>query len=159
MRLAHAAAAGGLLAAVARLAPTIDAVPSPLPVGDTSHAFTIARPGRYRVWLSGSFTRRLITSVDGVRIGSATGVLNEPGGWTPLGTVRLSASVHRVTLSYGDSRLYPGSGGGGRAGPVLTVGPLAVAPVTAGMPVTYVSPNDARELCGRRWDWIEALGP
>jgi hypothetical protein len=159
IRLARATRAGGLLAAVARPAPSVEAVPSPLPVGDTSHAFTIARPGRYRVWLSGSFTRRLITSVDGVRIGSATGVLNEPAGWTPLGTVRLSPGVHRVTLSYGDAELYPGSGGGGRAGPVLTVGPLAVAPVTADLPVTYVSPNDARTLCGKRWDWVEALGP
>jgi hypothetical protein len=85
-------------------------------------------------------------------------VINESGGWTPLGTVRLGVGAHRVTLSYGGSDLYPGSGGGGRVGPFFPVGPLAVAPVTGALPVTYVTPSHARALCGRSWDWIEALG-
>jgi len=159
IRLAREAGRGGLLAAVARPAPTVDTVPSPLPNGDTTVAFLITRRGLYRIWLGGSFSRRLSTSVDGSRIGSSRGVLNESGGWTPLGTLRLGVGAHRITLSYGDSGLHPGSGGGGRVGPFLSVGPLAVASVTGALPMTYVTPAHARALCGRSWDWIEALGP
>ena len=66
-------------------------------------------------------------------------------------------AAHRLTLSYGDATLYPGSGGPGAAGPFFPVGPLAIAPVTGDLPITYVLPSDARSLCGKRWDWIEAL--
>ena len=159
MSLAREAGRGGLLAAVARPSPTIDTVSSPLPGGGTTVALLTTRPGRYGVWLAGSFSRRLRTSVDGVQIGSSGEVVNESGDWTPLGTVRVGAGTHRITLTYGDAQLEPGSGGGGRAGPSLPVGPLAVAPVTAGLPVTYVPLARARALCGRPWDWIEALGP
>lgn len=159
LRLAREAGSDGLLAAVSRPSPSVTSVPSPLPDGVRQYTFAVTTPGLYKVWLSGSFERRLTTSVDGVSLGSSREVLNEPGDWTPLGTVRLRASVHRVTLSYGDSELYPGSGGGGRAGPIFTVGPLAMARVTGALPVTYVSPADAHALCGKRWDWVEALGP
>jgi hypothetical protein len=158
LRLAREARAGGLLAAVARPAPTVMTVPSPLPPRDTNGAFAVAEPGPYRVWLGGSFVRRLRTSVDGVSLGSMHEVLNEAGDWTPLGTIRLRPSAHRIKLSYGDAQLYPGSGGGGRAGPIFPVGPLAIAPVTGRLPVTYFAPAKARALCGRRWDWVEALG-
>jgi hypothetical protein len=157
MRLARGAGRRGLLAAVSRPSPSVMTVPSPLPNGITQSAFVVTTPGLYRVWLGGSFVRRLTTAVDGRTIGSSREVLNEAGGWTPLGTVRLGISAHRVTLSYGDSQLYPGSGGGGVAGPFFPVGPLAVAPVAGGLPVTYVPPAAAPTLCGKRWDWIEAL--
>lgn len=159
LSLAREAGRGGLLAAVARPAPIVETVRSPLPDGDTTVTLATSTPGRYRVWLGGSFSRRLRTSVDGVRVGSSTAVLNESGQWTPLGTIHLRPGAHRITLSYGDAALHPGSGGGGRAGPFFTVGPLALAPVTAGLPVTYVSPAHAGALCGRPWDWIAALGP
>ncbi len=157
-RLAREAEPSGLLAAVSRPSPSERSVPSPLPAGETRTTFAVTKPGRYRVWLGGSFDRRLSAAVDGRPIGSSREVINEAGGWTPLGTIRLGASVHQVTLSYGDSELYPGSGGGGRVGPLFPVGPLAVAPVTGSLPVTYVGPAAASELCGKRWDWIEALG-
>ena len=131
---------GGLLAAVARPSPLVVTVPSPLPDGQTQAAFVVTNPGRYELWLGGSFVRRLTAAVDAKSIGSSREVINEAGGWTPLGTARLRDGAHRVTLSYGDSELYPGSGGGGRAGPVFPVGPLALAPVTGRLPITYVSP-------------------
>jgi hypothetical protein len=159
LRLAREAGRGGVLAAVARPSPIVETVPSPLPSGDTAAAFVITTPGRYQVWLGGSFSRRVTTAVDGAPIGSSDQVLNESGGWTPLGAVRLGVSAHRITLSYGDSELHPGSGGGGRAGPTFPVGPLAVVPATRQLPVSYVTPAHARTLCGQPWDWIEALGP
>jgi hypothetical protein len=159
LKLARAAGHNGLLAAVSRPSPTLMTIPSPLPDGDTRTAFAVTAPGLYEVWIGGSFTRRLTTYVDGQRIGSAREVLNEAGDWTPLGSIRLGVSADRVTLSYGGAELAPGSGGGGAAGPFFPVGPLAVSPVTGGLPVTYVPPSGAHLLCGKSWDWIEALGP
>ena len=158
LRLAREAGPAGLLAAVARPAPAVISVSSPLRSGHTTARFATTHAGLYEVWLGGSFSRRLTTSLDGVTIGSSREVLNEPGAWTPLGAARLGVSEHRITLSYGDSQLYPGSGGGGRAGPFFPVGPLAVTPVTRSLPVTYVAPAGARALCGKPWDWVEALG-
>jgi hypothetical protein len=159
LRLARAAGRRGLLAAVARPDPSIVGVPSPLPTGDTHAAFRTTAPGVYQVWLGGSFTRRVIAYVDGVRVGSSHEVINESGEWTPLGSIRLAAGAHRVTLSYGDATLYPGGGGPGGAGPELPVGPVALAPADQRLPVTYLSPGRADSLCGRSWDWVEALGP
>ena len=119
LRLAREAGRGGLLAAVARPSPLVVTVPSPLPDGQTRAAFVVTNPGRYEVWLGGSFVRRLTAAVDAKSIGSSREVINEAGGWTPLGTARLTVGAHRVTLSYGDSELYPGSGGGGRRRAVL----------------------------------------
>ena len=133
-------------------------VPSPLPEGDTLTRFTVPAPGRYEVWLGGSFIRRLQVYVDGARVASWHEQLNEAGQWTPLGTARLRAGTHRLRLAYGDAALYPGSGGPGAAGPFFAVGPLALAPVPRAGAISYVEPAAARSLCGRRWDWIEALG-
>ena len=159
LRLAREAGPNGLLAAVARPTPVVQAIPSPLPVGDTQLAFVVTNPGPYEVWIGGSFTRRLTTSVDGVTIGSAHEVLNGAGDWTPIGSINLRVSAHRIALSYGGAQLYPGGAGPGRAGPIFPVGPVAVTPVTGGLPVTYVAPAAAASLCGHAWDWIDALGP
>jgi hypothetical protein len=157
--LAREAGAHGLLAASSRAAPIVMPVPRTLRIGSTVRRFAVSRPGVYEVWLGGSFVRRLTASVDGARLGSSSEVLNEAGGWTPLGTIHLAAGPHTITLSYGGSELAPGAGGAGGAGPFFSAGPLAVSPVTTSFPVTYVKPADARLLCGRSWDWIDALGP
>jgi hypothetical protein len=158
LRLAREAGPGGLLAAASRPAPTGNNVPSPLPVGKTGRGFQVASPGTYEVWLSGSFSRQLTTSVDGRTIGSTHEVLNETGDWTPLGAIRLGQGVHQVTLSYGDSALAPGGGGAGAAGPFFPVGPLDLTSPVRDVPVTYVQPTAARTLCGQPWEWIDALG-
>jgi hypothetical protein len=157
-RLARATPSNGLLAASALGSPRVISVPSPLPDGNTHASFVVTAPGTYEVWLAGSFFRRLQTSVDRSPAASSYEQLNEAGEWTPLLKARLSNGPHRVTLSYGDAALYPGSGGPGPAGPVFGTGPLAVAPVSTNLPITYVPPDHARALCGRRWDWIESLG-
>jgi hypothetical protein len=73
--------------------------------------------------------------------------------------IRLAAGVHLVRLVYGDAALYPGSGGPGAAGPDLSVGPLALGRRTGELPVTYFPPTRARLICGKPWDWVEALSP
>jgi hypothetical protein len=159
LALASQAGPGGLLAAAAAPAPSVVDVPSPLPEGTTSTSFEITAPGHYTVWLGGSFWRRLITYSDGTQIGAIRGQLNEPGGYTPLGTFRHGVGPVRISLGYGDASLDPGGAGPGRAGPPLPVGPLVLSPAGAGTRLTYLRPAHAGRLCGRAWDWVEALGP
>ena len=146
-----------MLAASTRPGPSVAPVRSPL-LHTTRRGFTIERPGTYEIWLGGSFTRDLSTSVDGHRIGSSSQMLGEAGDWTPLGQVGLGAGAHEVTLTYGGASLAPGGGGPGAAGPVFSVGPLAISAPADNPLVTYVAPSRARSLCGRSWDWIEAIG-
>jgi hypothetical protein len=155
--LARTAGANGVLAAVPRPSPTVLTVPSPLPTGSTTLAFVVTVPGRYEVYLGGSFARHLTTYVDGQRIGSSGEELNSAGGWTPLGTIPLGVAAHRVTLSYGDAALSPGSGGAPDAVLKLPDGPLGIGPASGDLPIAYFAPSRARSLCGKPWDWIEAL--
>lgn len=159
LRLAREAGATGILVAATRNEPTQIGVPSPLPLGPTTRSFALHSHGTYELWLAGSFVRHLSTRVDATTIGATHEVLNEAGGWTPLGIIDLGPGIHRVTLSYGDAELAPGGGGGGGAGPSFSVGPLAVSSVGAASTLAYVSPDRARSLCARPWEWVEALGP
>ncbi len=113
---------------------------------------TVPNPGRYDVWLGGSFRRTATALADGRRVGSVTHLLNNDGQFGRLGAVDLGGGSHSVELDYGGSRLSPGSGG-----LPFALGPLVLGTTTADVPVTYVEPEDARSLCGKRLDWIEAL--
>jgi hypothetical protein len=120
--------------------------------GIASVALTVPASGSYELWMGGSFRRRLTVTVDGRAVGSVTDQLNNTGQWTPLGLARLSAGRHELVLNYGGSALAPGSGGF-----PFTMGPLELSTTTARLPVTYVNPADARSLCGKRLDWLEAV--
>ena len=126
----------------------------PNSAGVLSGRITVGVSGHYAVWLGGSFTRTITISIDGHRVGSLSNILTELGQWTLFGSLRLSAGSHQVTLRYGGSQLAPGSG----AGP-FALGPLALSPAQAGESLISVSPADARSLCRRELDWIEAVGP
>jgi hypothetical protein len=157
--LAREAGGSGLLAAAGRAAPTGIAVPGRLPNGNTVERFQVATPGVYEIWLGGSVVGHLVTSVDGKQIGSTHEVLDEPGGYLPLGRLRLRPGLHTVVLSYSGTSLAPGSAGPGNANDPFTDGPLEISPPPGNVPLTYVTPNHYRTLCGKAWDWIEALGP
>ncbi len=157
LRLAREAGPNGLLAAAARAAPTGITVPSVLPDGGTTEKFQVTTPGAYAIWLGGSVVGQLVTTVDGRQIGSTHEIINEPGGYIPLGKVRLGPGVHTVILSSSGAGLAPGSAGPSQADPTFTVGPLEISRPPGRIPVTYVSPGNYRRLCGRPWDWVEAL--
>lgn len=157
-KLAREAGPTGMLAAAAREAPTGINVPAQLPDGKTSERFQLITPGEYEIWLAGAVVGHLVTSVDGKRIGSTHEIINEPGGYIPLGKLRLGVGVHTVVLSYGGGSLAPGSAGPSAADPPFTDGPLEISAPPGKVPVTYVSPAKYRSLCGKPWDWVEALG-
>ena len=57
-----------------------------------------------------------------------------------------------MTLHFSGPDLHPGSGGA-----VFPIGPLVLSTAAGDAPVTVVSAARARELCGKRLDWVEAV--
>jgi hypothetical protein len=172
LRLARLAARnGGRLAAVLRPPATIVALaqtsyPSPWRAfsgspdvvypsrsGTLTASVSVPSTGRYGLWLGGSFRRRLEISVDGRSLATERHRLDLPGVYTPLGEVELGGGLHQVVLHYSAANLRPGSGG-----PPFPLGPLVLSRHTDELPVSYVQPSNARSLCGKSLDWVEAVG-
>ncbi len=174
LRLAsRAASTGGTVAAVVRpSAPIVleltggshpnswtstPASPGAL-VADGAGTFSLhvgeLRAGRYGVWLGGSFRRTVTAAVDGQPVGRVRHQLNNNSQWTPLGEATLGRRGHDIVFRYDGSRFAPGSGGF-----PFAMGPLILSTSTADVPVTYLRPTEAASLCGKRLDWVEALGP
>jgi hypothetical protein len=163
LRLAALATrSGGRLTTVIRPAAVVKALGSPaLDVDLTgrfrlSTAVDIPAAGRYGVWIGGSFRARLEVSIDGRRVGVARYHLEHQGNFILLGYMSLGVGRHEIAIDYsGPDVIHPGSGGD----PVTTTGPLVIAPGTADRPVQYVQPQNARTLCGKSLDWVEAVAP
>jgi hypothetical protein len=169
LRLARLAGSNGKLAAVFRLPvvvvqladmthPTAWSDPggADLLLGQPGSATTsvyVANPGRYTVWLGGSVRSQVDVLFDGRVVGSLRGQFNVTGQWTDVGRLDLPPGAHRLELRYAGPDLVPGSGGA-----AVPLGPLALSlETTPGEPVAYVSPANARSLCGKSLDWIEAV--
>jgi hypothetical protein len=122
--------------------------------GTQTAMFTLPQAGEYAFWLGGLFRDRFTLSVDGRRVGSAVDQLNTTAQLTPLGQARLAAGDHDLELSRSRRALAPG----GR-GPQFLPLPLETGQPAAATRLVTVSPARAPSLCGRRLDWIEAVGP
>jgi hypothetical protein len=110
--------------------------------------------GVYSVWLGGSFSSRVRIYVDGKLVGSRRHGLE----WElsqPMGSVQLAGGrVHDIRVVYdGRSLLHPGSGD-----TPTPIGPILLSRQNDDVPVTYLQASQARSLCGRYLDWVEALG-
>jgi hypothetical protein len=121
--------------------------------GQLEVAVQVPRPGAYRAWVGNSFRAHLEVLVDGHDLGGARQQINVIGQYTPFGTIPLKAGRHLVALRYSGPDWRPGSGGA----PPPT-GPVVLSDQTADLPVSVIAPSSARSLCGRRLDWVEALG-
>ncbi len=130
----------------ARHAPVYDA---------TDGSFEVPRAGRYVGWLKGSVRGLDELFVDGHRVGEARHQIENEGGYIEMGKTHLSAGRHEAELRFGGADLHPGSGGFPRP----QVGPLLFAPAgdEAGELIS-VPIEESRRLCGKPWDWIEAVG-
>jgi hypothetical protein len=116
----------------------------------------IARGGRYRVWIEGSFARRLTLSVNGRRIGHTPFELNNPGAYAPLGQARLARGRHSVQLSQGGGDLRPSNGG--YRSSHRHVGPILFAPAAdERRAVRTIAARDWRRLVGVNADWLEIV--
>lgn len=114
----------------------------------------VPRASRYAAWLEGSVRGSVELLVDGRRVGEARHELNPERGFIALGEARLGAGAHEVELRFGGADLHPGSGDFPRP----ETGPLLFAPAgeEAGE-VVSVPVDQAERLCGRPWDWVEAV--
>jgi hypothetical protein len=121
--------------------------------GQMDVTVTVTRAGVYRAWVGNSFRAHLEVLVDGHDAGGGRQALNVVGAYTPFATIPLAAGRHVVTLRYSGPDWHPGSGGQ----PPPT-GPLVLSDQTADEPVLVTAPASARALCGKRLDWVEALG-
>jgi len=120
----------------------------------TDGSFDVPRAGAYEAWLKGSVRGLDELYVDGEKIGEARQEINNEGGWIDMGETELSAGGHEAELRFGGADLHPGSGGFPRP----EVGPLLLAPAGEGPgEVVSVPLEESERLCGREWDWIEAV--
>jgi hypothetical protein len=113
---------------------------------------TVPEAGRYTAWLAGDWFGRASVSVDGREVGAKRAELNWPGLYTDLGSFELGPGPHSVALSYDTGGWHPGSGGA-----PFSFGPLALSREDAREPMLRVAPSEARTLCGRRLDWVQAV--
>jgi hypothetical protein len=133
-----------------------------------THSLTATSPGtavahialnssqRYELWLGGGFARGLEVSVDGHHVARVKDQLANIGDYTPVADLFLEAGVHTVELTYPHSDLTPGSGDNG----FTTLTAIALEPLERPpSELLTASPRQAKTLCGRPLDWIEAVAP
>ncbi len=131
-------------------------IPSPYTIapdgsGQLENTFTVPG-GEYELWLGGVVFGGLDIVIDGEKVASERGVLNNYGGLEQLATISLDPGEHELLLEYHGAGLQPGS-----AIDPYEIGPLELrAPQASDLGLVSVAPADYRKLCGTRWDWIEA---
>ena len=108
--------------------------------------------GRYTFWLGGSFRDRMRLFVDGTAVADMRHWIDNTGQYAPFGSAVLAAGTHHVALEYEGPDLHPGSGGA-----QFGFGPFVLSRDDDGAPVAVVRSAEAKTLCGRNLDWIEAL--
>lgn len=123
------------------------------PAGTGTATVTISVPGGdYEVWLGGEVFGAVELKIDGETIASEQGVLNNNGGLEQLSTTRIGQGEHELAVKYTGASLYPGS-----AVRPYAIGPLELrTPQGGDLGLTTVPPAEYRDLCGERWDWVEA---
>jgi hypothetical protein len=125
----------------------------PATPGELRARIGVARSGGYEVWLGGSVRPQVDLEIDGHSAGQLREELNNFGGYVRLGAARLDAGTHTVAVHFGGADLHPGS-----AGTASPIGPLVISSQEASQTrISHFTPNQAQRLCGRRWDWIEAI--
>jgi hypothetical protein len=123
------------------------------PSGSGKLSGSVTLPGgEYELWLGGSVFGNLDLSLDGSRVASERALTANEGIMEPLGSVSLGPGDHKLELDYTGASLYPGS-----ASPSEGIGPLVFEkPEQGDLGTVSVAPSEYRQLCGHRWDWIEA---
>jgi hypothetical protein len=118
--------------------------------------FAVARPplhrGRYTTYLQGSFGPGIRVYIGEKQLGEAFGDLGIQDGWQPLGVATVKRDNPTVVLlGLEKSALRPGSRR------YDMVGQLAFVPEPQGERVKEIDGRRARQLCGKRLDWVELL--
>jgi hypothetical protein len=172
-RLAAAAGPRGVVSAVPRPAPIFVGLGSlqrpagwapstdptqvfPLTDGTVSADVATATTGRFELWVGGGAYGALTLYVDGTRVGVVRHVLNRGGGYSSFGVRMLRRGMHRISIAYRGGGLRPGSDG--QDVQPWPIGPLVLSQWPQVRSIVTVPAAQARSLCGRQLDWIEAVG-
>lgn len=126
----------------------------PLVLDGTSGELYVPRGGKYVASLGGLFGEEIKLFVDDELVGTARHERNNKGGFTRFGELELTPGTHRAELRFEGTDLHPGSGAYRAVGPLL----FSQAKDERGE-VVSVNINDSDQLCGKRWDWVEAIEP
>jgi hypothetical protein len=127
----------------------------PVTPGTIRAKVRIPRAGRYEAWVGGSVRPEVDLTVDGRSAGEVRHQLNNQGEYVLLGRARLGRGRHSLAIRIHGADLHPGSGG-----VPSPVGPLQLSASDAAQTRVVQLPSErASELCGKPWDWIEALAP
>ncbi len=131
-----------------------EAIPLGYPPASGARRVLVDLPesGPYTAWMGGDWYGLASISVDGRKVGGKREDLDWPGLYTDLGSIPLSGGRHLVTMRYDTGGLHPGSGQA-----PFAFGPGALTLENARDPFVTLPPSQARGLCGKRLDWIEAL--
>lgn len=124
--------------------------------GSVTGQVNVEQPGRFQVWLDGSFGQTFTVWVGRHRIGSISNQLGPFGQWNLIGSVTLAAGQQPVMIARANAGLSPDADEANPNNRLL--GPLMLAP--EGPPhssVSVIPPRDARSLCGQRLNWIEVV--
>lgn len=112
----------------------------------------LPRGGRFSVYIQGSTRNLLSVEIDGNEVGSVSKQLNESRQFLYFGDAALNPGLHDVRIELEGQSLAPGSGG-----PPEPIGPLVLSPTAnEDPPILEVPASEARSLCGKHLDWIEA---
>lgn len=123
---------------------------------NTNAPVRIPRSGRYRVWVEGSFSRRIRVQIDFETIGHTPRVLNNPGAYALLATVELRRGLRGVQVRQRGGDLRPGNGG--YRSSLRHIGPILFQPVQDdARRVRVIDAADWRKLIGVRSDWLEIV--
>jgi hypothetical protein len=118
--------------------------------GKVEDSTVVDEPGRYDLWIEGSFGRGYEVWLDQQRVGKIGHHLNGRDQYGYVATTRLDEGRHTVTLFRGGGSLKPGDGVLEMLGPILLsrsqADPFAVR---------RIEPEDSASLCGRWLDWVE----
>lgn len=122
------------------------------PSGSGSLEGSLEAPGgEYDIWLGGVVFGSVDISIEGHHVASESGVV-ESGAIDPIGTIKLGPGRYRLKFEYSGAGLAPGS-----ALHPWAIGPLLFEePIEGDLGTVTVRPADYRQLCGKRWDWVEA---
>jgi hypothetical protein len=110
------------------------------------------RTGEYAFWVGGSISGGLELRVNARQVADVRQQLNNAGQFVSLGQGVLRRGSNAVELLHTKGGWRPGS-----EAPQGPVGPLVARQVQGAEPIVYAAPSRAKDLCGKRLDWVELV--
>jgi hypothetical protein len=124
--------------------------------GALSTSFVLPAAGRWDVWVQGEIMPAVTLSVDGRQLSSIAGQLSGNSlvpNTVPPAAVTLAAGQHRLSIARPGFTLAPGDGGAAVLHAVFLT-PSRAAPQGT---LRVAAPSRWQTLCGRSYQWIEAV--